>query len=93
MINNNKDIKRLLYELDINNDEIEEYIKKWFKISWISKLALFYQDEGFKDKYHIIKKTLDKNWKRLDTRWTSGIKNKQTTQKIIKDKIDLNSLL
>jgi hypothetical protein len=28
MINNNKDIKRLLYELDINNDEIEEYIKK-----------------------------------------------------------------
>lgn len=93
IIDNNKDIKRLLFNLDIKHDEIEEFIKKWFKISWISKLALFYQDEGFKDKYNIIKKTLDKHGKRLDTRWSSGIKNKQNSKKIKKETIDLNSLL
>ena len=93
IINNDQNIKRLLFWLDINESEIEEFIKKWFKISWISKLALLYQDEGFKDKYNIIKKTLDKNGKRLDTRWSSGIKNKQNSKKLKKETIDLNSLL
>lgn len=93
IINKDKEIKRLLFELDINEGEIEEFVKKGFKVSWISKLALFYQDEGFKNKYNLIKKVLDKQWKRLDTRGTSWIKDKDHSKKINKEKIDLNSLL
>lgn len=92
IVNNQQDIKRLLFTLDINEDEIETFIKKWFKVSWISKLALFYQENWFNDKYNIIKRMLDKNNKRLDTRWTWWIK-KQQTKIIKKEKIDLNSLL
>lgn len=92
IIDNDKETKRLLFETDINPNDIEKFIKKGFKISWISKLALFYQSEWFNDKYNIIKRVLDKNGKRLDTRRSWWIKIQQT--KIIKkEKIDLNSLL
>jgi len=33
IIKNDKEIKRLLYSLDINTDEIEKLIKKGFKLS------------------------------------------------------------
>lgn len=92
IINNDKEIKQLLFQCDINEENIDDLIKNWFKLSWISKLAVFYQEEGFNDKYNIIKKTLDKHGKRLDTRWTWWIK-KQQTKIIKKEKIDLNSLL
>lgn len=92
VIQNNSEIHKLLFEEDISEKNIEKYIKDWFKISGISKLALFYQENWFNDKYNIIKRVLDKNNKRLDTRWTWWIK-KQQTKIIKKEKIDLNSLL
>lgn len=92
VIDNDKISQKLLFEEDINEKIIERYIKDWFKVSGISKLALFYQENWFNDKYNIIKKVLDKNNKRLDTRWTWWIK-KQQIKIIKKEKIDLNSLL
>lgn len=93
IIDTDADTKKLLLKTEINSENIEAFIKKWFKISWISKLALFYQSEGFNDKYNIIKRVLERNNKRLDSRWTQGVQKHSEKTRMKKEKIDLNSLL
>jgi hypothetical protein len=85
--------KRILFKLDINSFNIAEIIKNNFKISGISKLALFYKNEGFNEKYILIKNELNKAWKRLDNRNMKSSKKVIVKQKNTTKNIDLNSLL
>ena len=85
--------KRVLFELDLNSLEIEQIIKNNFKISGISKLALFYKNEGFNEKYILIKNELNTAWKRLDNRNIKSSKKVIVKQKNTTKNIDLNSLL
>lgn len=85
--------KKMLLELDINSFDISEMIKNNFKISGLSKLALFYKNEGFSEKYILIKNELNKAWKRLDNRNMKSTKKVLVKQKNTRKNIDLNSLL
>ena len=85
--------KHILFELDINSSNIAEIITKNFKISGISKLALFYKNEGFNEKYILIKNELNKAWKRLDNRGLKSSKKVIVKKKYTTKSIDLNSLL
>ncbi|MGB2111078.1 MAG: hypothetical protein ACPHY8_04340 [Patescibacteria group bacterium] len=89
-------IQKLLLEKEITTQKIEALLQKKFKISGLSKLAIFYQQNGYNDKFIIIRNVIKNAGKRLDSR------NTQKVEKIIsldlnkkkkKEKIDLNSLL
>lgn len=83
--------KHILFQLDISN--IWELIKNNFKISGISKLALFYKNEGFNEKYILIKNKLNTAGKRLDNRDMKSHKKIIVKQQNTTKNIDLNSLL
>lgn len=89
-------IQKLLLEKEITTQKIEALLQKKFKVSGLSKLAIFYQQNGYNDKFIIIRNVIKNAGKRLDSR------NTQKVEKIIsldlnkkkkKEKIDLNSLL
>lgn len=86
-------LKKKLLEKEINSEKIETLIKKKFKISGISKLAIFYQQKWFNEKFLLIKNILQKYNKRLDSRNTFHVKQVIPQEKNNTKKIDLNSLL
>jgi len=89
-------IQKLLLQQEITSSKIESFIQKKFKISGLSKLAIFYQQNGYNDKFIIIRNVIKNAWKRLDSRNTHKIEkiiSIDENKKKKKEKIDLNSLL
>ncbi len=87
-------IHKKLFEKEITSEKIEILLQKKFKVSGLSKLAVFYQQNGYNDKFIIIRNVIKNAGKRLDSRNTEKIQKiiSSKTQKKVK-KIDLNSLL
>lgn len=87
-------IHKKLFQKEITSEKIETLIKKKFKVSWLSKLAIFYQAHGFNEKFIIIRNVIKNSWKRLDSRNTANIeKILPNREKKTQKKFDLNSLL
>jgi len=87
-------IHKKLFQKEITSNKIETLLKKKFKVSWLSKLAIFYQSHGYNEKFIIIRNAIKNSWKRLDSRNTSNIeKILPNREKNNTKKIDLNSLL
>ncbi len=89
-------VKKLLLQQKITSSKIENFIQKKYKISGLSKLAIFYQQNGYNDTFIVIRNAIKNAWKRLDSRNTQKIKkiiSWDENKKKKKEKIDLNSLL
>ena len=90
LFKDNKDFKKIILQTDFDIFEIENLIKKKFKFSSISKLAIFYKNNWEIDKYNTINTAIKNCWKKIDRRWTKVIKKEKTKQK--KEKINLDNL-
>lgn len=65
---NNKKFHELILKQDINSWDIINLIFSKFKLSWISKLAIFYKNNKYDWKYLTIHNELKAAWKRIDRR-------------------------
>jgi len=90
LFKDNKDFQKIILNAEIKLKEIENLIKKNFKFSAISKIAIFYKNSGENVKYNTINQAIKNAWKKIDRRGTKIIKK----EKIKKEapKIDLNNL-
>jgi hypothetical protein len=70
-------------EIDIVNALLKKY-----KISWLSKLAIFYKNYWKNWQYLLIKKVIEESWKKLDRRWNKVKILKEP--KIKEKKVDIN---
>ena len=88
-----KDFQKIILETEISVKEIEKLIKKKFKFSAISKIAIFYKNNWQLDKYNSIIIASKKLDKKLDRRNTK-IEKKEKIKKIVEKKktVDLNDL-
>lgn len=75
----NKRFETLILKQDINPGEINNMLLKWFKLSWISKLAIFYKNNNLNWKFKMIENEIIESWKKIDRR-----NNKINIKKIIK---------
>lgn len=89
---NNKDFHKLILAQEFEDSDILNLLINKYKISWISRLAIFYKNHWFLSKYLIIKNTLHSLWKQIDRR---GNKVKMQIPKQEKDqkRSELESLL
>ena len=90
LFKDNKDFQKIILETDIKLKEIENLIKKKFKFSSISKIAIFYKNSWQIDKYNIINIAIKNSWKKIDRRWSKIVKKDKTKKK--KEKINLDNL-
>jgi len=82
LFKNNPDFKKIILTTNFDIFEIENLIKKNFKFSAISKLAIFYKNNGQYQKYESIIQASKNLWKKLDRRWTKVKKQKKKKEKI-----------
>ena len=77
LVEKNPKIQKLLLQQEISSTKIETFIQKKFKISGLSKLAIFYQQNWYNDKFIVIRNVIKSSWKRLDSRNTHKIKKRK----------------
>ena len=93
LFKDNKDFQKILLETEIETKEIEKLIKKKFKFSAISKIAIFYKNNWQINKYNSIILASKKLDKKIDRRWTKVQKKDKIKKKVEKNKnVDLNDL-
>ena len=74
IVNNIKDMKddkdfiQLVLSKRFDDTDIKIWMIHWYKISWLSKLAIMYKNYWKKGQYLIIKNAIEENWKKLDRR-------------------------
>ncbi len=88
----NKKFQKFLLQLDINWEEIKEKIKQNYKISWLSKIALFYKNNWYIENYKTIVFELKNAGKRIDNRSIKSEKKVVVKTTQTKNIIDLNNL-
>ena len=77
----NKKFETLILKQEIEPWEVINMILAGFKLSWLSKLAIFYKNNNFNWKFKMIQREINESWKKLDRR-----NNKINIKKIIKEK-------
>jgi len=90
LFKDNKDFQKIIINAEIKLKEIENLIKKNFKFSAISKIAIFYKNSQEFDKYNTINQAIKNAWKKIDRRGTKIIKKEKIKKEM--QKIDLNNL-
>jgi len=65
----NKDFIEFVLKQRFENVDIIQALLSWYKISWLSRLAIFYKNYEKKAQYLVIKNTIEEAWKKLDRRW------------------------
>jgi hypothetical protein len=89
---NDKKFHELILTQDFEETDILNLLVNKYKISWISRLAIFYKNNGFPGKYSIIKNTLHGFWKKIDRRSNKVLVEIQKQDKYQK-KTELEDLL
>lgn len=88
----NKKFQKFLLSLEISPEDIKEKITQNYKVSGLSKIALFYKNNWYNEKYKTIISELKSAWKRVDNRNIKSEKKVIVKQKNTSKKIDLNDL-
>lgn len=83
----NKKFHELILKQDINAWDIVNLVINKFKLSWISKLAIFYKNNNFNWRFLTIQNELSSAWKKIDRR-----NNKINIKKIIKKESKNNTV-
>lgn len=87
----NKKFHELIMKQEINSWDIVNLILNKFKISWISKLAIFYKNHNLNGKFSTINNELISAWKKLDRR-NNKINIKKLMKKEYKEQNIIESL-
>jgi len=89
-LNNLTKFKELILKIDIDSWDIINLLINKFKLSWISKLAIFYKNIWRNGMYSLIKNEVEISGKKLDRRWA---KIKIVTIPKKREKVDFDHLL